>query len=283
MSDKYIPIVSSILHPSDFSETSRVAFAYSLAIALRSKSSLTLLHVENQEFKESDWGLFPSVMGTLENWGVLESGASKNEVFSKLGVMIKKVEITAGSPVSAIINYMSNHPTDLIVLASHKKMGLARWTNPSVSEPVSRHSNKITLFIPDESHGFLSLNNGNISIKKVLIPIDKSPNPRPAVNFAVNFVKALTNDPVEIKILHIGEESAIKGFDRNYDDQINLSVEVSSGKVNEEIIRISKEFKSNLIVMATHGHEGFLDMLRGSTTEQVLRLSGCPVLAVPSL
>ncbi|NIP38740.1 MAG: universal stress protein [Candidatus Dadabacteria bacterium] len=283
MPNNSIPVVSSILHPSDFSETSKVAFAYSLAIALRSKSSLTLLHVESEQFKESDWELFPSVMGTLENWGILAAGTPKDEVFSRLGVMIKKVEITAGNPVSAIIDYMSNHPIDLIVLASHKEMGLERWTKPSVSEPVSRHSNKITLFIPDESRGFISLNNGNISLKKVLIPIDKSPNPRPAINFAVNFVKALTSDPVEIKLLHIGEESAIKGFDRNFDEQINLSVEVSSGKVHEEINRISKEFQADLIVMATHGHEGFLDMLRGSTTEQVLRLSGCPVLAVPSV
>jgi nucleotide-binding universal stress UspA family protein len=33
--------------------------------------------------------------------------------------------------------------------------------------------------------------------------------------------------------------------------------------------------------MATEGHQGFLDALRGSTTERVLRGALCPVLAVP--
>ena len=39
---------------------------------------------------------------------------------------------------------------------------------------------------------------------------------------------------------------------------------------------------ANLIMMATAGHQGFLDALRGSTTERVLRHAPCPVLAVPA-
>jgi hypothetical protein len=35
-------------------------------------------------------------------------------------------------------------------------------------------------------------------------------------------------------------------------------------------------------VMATLGHHGFLDALRGSTTERIVRNSTCPVLAIPA-
>jgi nucleotide-binding universal stress UspA family protein len=34
--------------------------------------------------------------------------------------------------------------------------------------------------------------------------------------------------------------------------------------------------------MATAGRDGFLDALRGSTTEQVVREAPCPVLALPA-
>jgi hypothetical protein len=34
------------------------------------------------------------------------------------------------------------------------------------------------------------------------------------------------------------------------------------------------------VVMATQGHHGFLDALRGSTTERIVRHAACPVLAV---
>jgi hypothetical protein len=38
---------------------------------------------------------------------------------------------------------------------------------------------------------------------------------------------------------------------------------------------------ADLIAMLTAGHEGVVDALRGSTSEQILRHSPCPVLAVP--
>ena len=36
----------------------------------------------------------------------------------------------------------------------------------------------------------------------------------------------------------------------------------------------------NLIVMGTHGHQGFRKLLLGSKTERVVRGAGCPVLTV---
>ena len=38
---------------------------------------------------------------------------------------------------------------------------------------------------------------------------------------------------------------------------------------------------SDLIAMATDGRNGFLDALRGSHTERVLRGAKCPLLALP--
>jgi len=47
---------------------------------------------------------------------------------------------------------------------------------------------------------------------------------------------------------------------------------------------ICKEAESvDLVVMVTEGHTGILDAIMGSTTEQVIRKSPCPVLTVPSM
>jgi nucleotide-binding universal stress UspA family protein len=54
-----------------------------------------------------------------------------------------------------------------------------------------------------------------------------------------------------------------------------------SGEVVKTILAVAEESKADLIVMTTKGHNGFLDALRGSTTERVLRHARCPVLAVP--
>ncbi len=51
----------------------------------------------------------------------------------------------------------------------------------------------------------------------------------------------------------------------------------------DEIVKLAKERSVDLIMMSTAGREGFLDALRGSITQRVLRLSECPLLAVPAV
>jgi nucleotide-binding universal stress UspA family protein len=55
-----------------------------------------------------------------------------------------------------------------------------------------------------------------------------------------------------------------------------------NGDVVETIAREADLWNADLIVFTTEGHRDFLDALRGSTTERVLRAAHCPVLAVPA-
>ena len=42
-----------------------------------------------------------------------------------------------------------------------------------------------------------------------------------------------------------------------------------------------EDLTPDLVVMGTEGHDSIRDMLRGSTTERVLRHATCPLLIVP--
>ena len=53
-------------------------------------------------------------------------------------------------------------------------------------------------------------------------------------------------------------------------------------KRQEWILAAGAEFDVDLIVMATKAQDSLLDMLRGSTTERVLRGARCPLLAIPA-
>ena len=55
-----------------------------------------------------------------------------------------------------------------------------------------------------------------------------------------------------------------------------------SGSPVEEILKKDADWKPDLMVLATEGHQEFFDALRGSTSERVLRGARCPVLAVPA-
>jgi nucleotide-binding universal stress UspA family protein len=52
--------------------------------------------------------------------------------------------------------------------------------------------------------------------------------------------------------------------------------------VVDTILAVARERAADLIVMTTEGRSGFLDALRGSTTERVLRSGALPLLAVPA-
>lgn len=54
------------------------------------------------------------------------------------------------------------------------------------------------------------------------------------------------------------------------------------GNVVNEILGAARDWDADLIAMSTAGHQGFLDALRGSTSERVLRQAPCPVLVVPT-
>ena len=53
------------------------------------------------------------------------------------------------------------------------------------------------------------------------------------------------------------------------------------GDVIETILDTARSTKADLIVMTTDGRNGFLDALRGSHSERILRRAPCPLLAIP--
>ncbi len=72
MPSEPIPVVPfSILHPTDFSEGSMLAFCHALKIAVEYKASLSILHVDSERSEDARWEDFPGVRATLQRWGLL--------------------------------------------------------------------------------------------------------------------------------------------------------------------------------------------------------------------
>lgn len=274
-------LVISVLHPTDYTEASNIAFEHALAISTKAQSSLTILHVDNKGFDQSDWRNFPHVRTTLGRWGLIKANSNREAIFSELGIKIRKVEIRSEDAVASVVNYAEKHPTDLIVLATHDN-GLPGWMRGSVSEPVLRGCRKKTIFIPESAKGFVS-EKGHINIKNILIPVDFKPNPLSSIKYTVDFAKAYSDsEKVSILLLHVGDSIKLEKIDMFSDEKIKVSKEIVSGNVIDEIIKRANSQRADLIVMPTHGHDGFLDILRGSTTERVLHDARCPVLAYPT-
>lgn len=282
MKDSQVPFIKSILHPTDFSPASEKAFAHALAIALLRQTKFTILNVGNNQSDTSQWQKFPPVRKTIERWGLLEKGSPKEAVFEQLGVRIRKSVKSGLTATSAILNYLESDPVDLVVLATEGREGLPRWVKRSKAEAIAQESNTITLFVPSEGKSFIRLEDGDISLKCILVPIDRQPSPNAAIVYATRAAQALgVGNTVEIILLHVGIDGTVLDLDLPENSAWKFRKEVRSGNPVEEIINAANQFSADAIFMATAGHEGILDAMRGSTTEQIIRKAPCPLAAIP--
>ena len=278
-SDPLSPTASSIrivLHPSDFSEASLVAFAHALKAALISKSKLVLIHVSDED--ETSRTEFPAVRETLERWKLLPPGSPRSAV-TELGIDVAKVIGHGSDPVKGVLGYIEQYGADLIVLATHHH-GLD-WLHKSISEPVARKSREMTLFVRTGSGGFVSLTDGSVSLRNVLIPIAATPQPQPAIAEAARLIQQLKCESGKITLLHVGDNGSIPAVVTPEVPGWTWHKMTKQGNVIEVILEAARQADADLILMTTDGRNGFLDALRGSHSERVLRHAPCPLLAIP--
>jgi len=256
-----------------------VAFAHALKIALVAAAGLDVLHVS--ERRDRNWTEFPRVRGMLERWRVLPPNSPRQAVAS-IGIDVRKVQMKDSDPVRAAERFLEKNPTDLVVLAAHAHQGHMRWTRASISQPISRAAGAATLFIPYGCQGFISQADGSASLRSVLLPIDSAPRPEPAVEAARRLTWALQCPEVTFTMLHVGSTGEMPSVQTEEQPGWAWKKVTRNGEVVDTIIAVARECAADLIVMTTAGRNGFLDALRGSTTERVLRSGVAPLLAIPA-
>jgi nucleotide-binding universal stress UspA family protein len=272
-----MPFVDSVVFATDFSEASEKAFAHALAIALIRQTRFVILHAGDNK---GEWTRYPAVRRTLEKWGFLEAGSDQSEVLERLNMRVGKVMLK-GKPLKAIVKYLKECPADLIVLSTHKRGMLSHWLRPSVAESIHSESKTMTLFVPDKGRGIVSMDSGQIQLRRILVPVDESPNPLAALEYAAR-VANITRHAVEIVLLHVGD--LVESFEGNLPEgpSVTWRKVIRHGDVVSEIIQAANDWHVDMIMMTTAGHTGILGALRGSITREVLHQSPCPLLAIPS-
>ncbi|MEL6791783.1 MAG: universal stress protein, partial [Pseudomonadota bacterium] len=90
-------------------------------------------------------------------------------------------------------------------------------------------------------------------------------------------------EAASVRAVFVGDEDSAPEINWAPPATIHFDQAVRSGPIADTILEEAEAFDADLIVMATQGRQGFLDALRGSTTDQVVRKAPCPVLAVPTI
>ena len=142
-------------------------------------------------------------------------------------------------------------------------------------------------------------------MKTILTPIDSSAVSNEVVSTARELAKAMNARIVLItivqppvftseytavmeniaEVVEIGEKAAARQLDKVKAPLVADGLVVETAQFNgSPVIHITEQaeaWKADLIVMGSHGHTAFYDLLVGSTTHGVMKRARCPVVIVP--
>jgi len=88
--------------------------------------------------------------------------------------------------------------------------------------------------------------------------------------------------PVEVELLHVGDPADAPEISGALLPAARLTRRSMPGEPADVIAARAEEIDADLVLLACEGRRGLLDVLFGSTTEQVLARATRPVLAIPA-
>ncbi len=271
--------IRTILFATDFSENSNRAFPYAMELAKAFAAKIVIMHVEE-----------PGTKMAVQDYLSLSEYAGEVET--------ERVVMRGKAPYQHIIELSRKKNSDLIVMATHGRSALAQFfMGGSTAEEVARHS-QIPVFIVKVEADAAPETYG-ARLNEILYPTDFSEAAKSAFNSAATFAKRFG---ARLFVLHSIEEDN-RDFYENLGfsgDNLKAQVEsylkdyvaglggadavtayhVTEGTAETEIIKFIETHQIDLVAIATQGHSGIQEDLLGSTTDRVIRLAPCPVLAV---
>lgn len=294
-----------VLVPLDGSPLAEIVFVYAKELALRLGMDVVLLHVCSPAEREST----PNYRTYIDRAVDIIKHQSE-EVQKKSGAKAKPVEVhgdlAVGYPAEEILRYADEHNIDLILMATHGRSGVKRWTMGSVADKVLRAS-KLPVWlvresIPDE------ITYDKWPTRRILVLLDGSELSESVLPHVEAVAKQHGTALVDVVLLMVCEPMLLPSYypstlPLNWEDHIarskradeeylgkigkllsdaglKVQSEVLVGKPADAIVDYVSKNPVNLIVMSTHGRSGLSRWVYGSVAEKVLLGVNSPILLI---
>ena len=290
-------MIHRILCPVDFSEASRRALQYAFAAARWHESEITVVHVEDVLLHAAaiEAGGHPDMVErqyqALHDF-IEEAGGTSRNV---------RLHIASGRVVSGILEHATRDASDLIVMGTSGRSGLARAVLGSVTEGVVRQAGIPVLTIPPtaEVREFelmpfdpilcasdfssacrraldLSIVMGQeadarlILLHALQLPrVDQGPLPAPT---SARIEVAEVRKDALARLRHALPSDAVF--------RCRPEAIVVEGRPADAILETAYREDVRLIVMGVQARGALDRLLFGSTTRRVMQAAACPVLSV---
>lgn len=303
-----------MLVPLDGSELAEVVFTYTKELAGRLDLEVILLHVA----ASGEDGFAPMRRAYIKHAAETIQRQSR-EIQKKTGIkpgsklIQARGELVTGYAAEEIIRYADENAVDFILMATHGRSGLRRWTIGSVANKVL-HASKVPILlvrsvIPEEPVS------GQWTMKTILVPLDGSELAESVLPHVEILAKQRDTKPMDVVLLRVCEppptptyygpdfsdvplnwgqfaqEETDRGkkvakeylaeIEKRLKD-INISVQskVLVGKATDTIVDYANKNPFDLVVMATHGRSGLSRLVYGSVAANLLHEVSSPIFLV---
>ena len=268
--------MKQIIVPIDFSELSLKGLDLALLISRYLKSNIEMVHV----------------MQNKKNIYAAEAGVEHKTVEHHFDNLIKKYKdaktglsyvVKEGKIHDEIISQAGSHEDSIIVTSTHGNSG---W------EELFMGSNAYKI-VASSTCPVFTIRGENIpkSIKKIILPLDITPETREKVPFTSKLARAF-NAEVSIVTVHSSDSFEIKDTLKNHAKQVvnylnylnikNSLAELYGSNLTDITIEYAVNEKADLISIMSEQEKSFANLLLGSYAHQMINKSPIPVACFPT-
>ncbi len=219
---------------------------------------------------------------------VIDSLNKVTESLKKEGVSTREPVIAYGKPEDRILHIAEKENVNFILIGSGNK-GKSEQFKLGITAGKLLRLSDIPVWVADS--------NNKAGLTNILCPVDFSDTSNRALENAIllsrDFKASLrilavyepfTNSSARLSLDEEKENRyRLKQFEQDVDqfikglnlDEINYEVDIQQGFPHEIILRTTKEFSHDLLVMGTNGRTGLNRNIMGSVTEKVTREIPC--------
>lgn len=263
----------TVIHPIHGKDNLQTPFLHALSLVYALKGELEIIDVRGKGNRKTDL----SIRNVFERWGKLPVNSERGDVEKALDIRIKKI-IKDGGPKKEIAKRLKRHEHDILVVGLHEHKGLGRLFGQDLVEYLIQYFRQTTLYLPVGTKPFVNRDSGEIVLKKIIIPIADEPSPDLSFQMLHRLLQLIPNQTPEVFGVHAGDEFPL--VSALFLEDISWKEVLKNESVSQSIVGLANEVDADLIVMTTNGRDTLSQKVAGSITEQVLKDTPCPVLAV---
>ena len=281
MSSNQLFEIKRILIPYDFSETAALSLEHAVFMAKLLKADIYLLHIlESVSFTSAFGAAFGNVDKKLES----ESNTKLDEIGKQIhmnnGITVKSIT-EVGRIYRKIVDVAKRENIDIIIMGTHGVSGYKKFNVGTNTSKVVEEAGCPVISVQTHSK--------KIGFKKIVLPIDNSPQSRQKVSYALAVARSYGSHICIAGLINFGNEDNKRMFKLKVDQveewllQHGVSVEkkfVEGDNLANMTMQAAEEWDADLIVIMTEQEPSITGFFLGTYATQVVNHSKIPVMAV---